>query len=449
MVNAQEYLNQKYPTKEEREKVTDLNINFKELEGKLDLTNFINLKRLWCSGQKLTELNLINCPQLAELDCSDNLITELNLSNCSQLTEICCHNNRLRNLKVVSLPHLKKLYAWTNNLANLNWEVFTNPQKLTHLSLSNNNFVSQDLSYFNQFTNLEELFLGNDIEEKIKKGEYNHFCGSLELLVSNLTKLKKLQIEGTEVDELKGGLVNEALKSLNKKIEKFLEIYDEACDGKKDKEIDINELTTKRSELINDLNKERDSEVQGVVDAIKELEEAIIEYRESVYYEEKVNEEKIQQNQTLTNLESHEESVQKPKVFLGGTCNDSIWREELISQLNISYFNPVVKVEDWTPEYQQEEFHQKEICDFVLYTITKEITGTYSIAEVIDDSNKRPQKTIFCYLEEGFSESQIKSLKAVARLVEKNGAKVFTSLEEVTEYLNKGQLEFRIEVPSK
>ena len=34
------------------------------------------------------------------------------------------------------------------------------------------------------------------------------------------------------------------------------------------------------------------------------------------------------------------------KVFLGGTCNDSLWREELIKKLEIDYFNPVV--DDWT-----------------------------------------------------------------------------------------------------
>ena len=31
------------------------------------------------------------------------------------------------------------------------------------------------------------------------------------------------------------------------------------------------------------------------------------------------------------------------KVFLGGTCNNSTWRDELIPQLKIDYFNPVVE----------------------------------------------------------------------------------------------------------
>jgi len=30
------------------------------------------------------------------------------------------------------------------------------------------------------------------------------------------------------------------------------------------------------------------------------------------------------------------------KVFLGGTCNESTWRDELIPMLEIDYFNPVV-----------------------------------------------------------------------------------------------------------
>ena len=47
----------------------------------------------------------------------------------------------------------------------------------------------------------------------------------------------------------------------------------------------------------------------------------------------------------------------KNKVFLGGTCNESTWRVELIPLLKIDYFNPVV--EDWTPECQAEEERQE------------------------------------------------------------------------------------------
>ena len=142
------------------------------------------------------------------------------------------------------------------------------------------------------------------------------------------------------------------------------------------------------------------------------------------------------------------------KVFLGGTCNESTWRDKLIKMLEIDYFNPVV--DDWTEECYQEELRQREICDYCLYVITPRMTGVYSIAEVVDDSNKRPEKTIFCILEydlsdyktkiegdkkvrryvETFKPEQLKSLDKVGVMVEKNGGKYFKSLSEVAEFLN-------------
>ncbi len=133
-----------------------------------------------------------------------------------------------------------------------------------------------------------------------------------------------------------------------------------------------------------------------------------------------------------------ETSTGTKKVFLGGTCNESSWRDDLISKLTIGYFNPVV--EDWTPECQEEELRQREACDIVLYVITPEMTGVYSIAEVVDDSNKRSAKTVFCYTEEtckqSFTLHQAKSLKAVAKLVENNGATVCINLHELAAVLN-------------
>jgi hypothetical protein len=134
------------------------------------------------------------------------------------------------------------------------------------------------------------------------------------------------------------------------------------------------------------------------------------------------------------------------KVFLGGTCNGSDWRDRLIPMLKIDYFNPVVP--DWTPACQEEELRQRAECDFVLYVITAKMLGSYSIAEVVDDSNKRPEKTIFCVLKGPdfenktgvtmyvFDEFVKKSLDAVGKMVVSNGAKYFNDLESVAEFLN-------------
>jgi len=128
----------------------------------------------------------------------------------------------------------------------------------------------------------------------------------------------------------------------------------------------------------------------------------------------------------------------KMKVFLGGTCNESTWRERFIPMLEIEYFNPVV--DDWTPECMKEEIHQRENCDFVLYTITPKMTGVYSIAEVVDDSNKRPSKTIFIQLrkddDKEFTDGQWRSLGAVAKMIASNGGNIFDNLKSAANFIN-------------
>ena len=130
--------------------------------------------------------------------------------------------------------------------------------------------------------------------------------------------------------------------------------------------------------------------------------------------------------------------IDMPKVFLGGTVNGSMWRDYVMPKLKIDYFNPVV--DDWTEQAYQEELYEREHCDFCVYVLTPKMTGVYSIAEVVDDSNKRPKKTIYCMLlkDEGqeFTKAQGKSLRAVGRMVEDNGGLWFESLDEMVEYLN-------------
>ncbi len=125
------------------------------------------------------------------------------------------------------------------------------------------------------------------------------------------------------------------------------------------------------------------------------------------------------------------------RVFLGGTTNSN-WRDELIPMLKVDYFNPIVP--SWTYAAQVEEERQKKICRYHLYVITPKLSGLFSIAELIDSSNKIPTNTIFCFLEsdEGseFTEHQMHSLAAVSRLAVKNGARYLPDLSTVAKWLN-------------
>ena len=126
------------------------------------------------------------------------------------------------------------------------------------------------------------------------------------------------------------------------------------------------------------------------------------------------------------------------KVFLGGTINGSRWREEVIGKITIDYFNPIV--DEWNEETVFKEEYEKEICDYLLFVITPLMDGVYSIAEVVDLSNKCPEKTILCVIDDDdgytWSEHQRKSLNQVKRMVLDNGATVLDNLDEVIGFLN-------------
>jgi hypothetical protein len=116
------------------------------------------------------------------------------------------------------------------------------------------------------------------------------------------------------------------------------------------------------------------------------------------------------------------------KVFLGGVGKESTWRDEVIPRLNVTYVDPVVS------EETQEDY------DFLLYVITPQMQGFSLIPELIDASNKKAKKTLFCaILEEGtltFTPHQKKSLDAIGKMVENNGGRWLKSLNEVVSFLN-------------
>lgn len=173
----------------------------------------------------------------------------------------------------------------------------------------------------------------------------------------------------------------------------------------------------------------------------------------------------------------------KNKVFLGGTCNDSLWRKKVIEDLKIDYFNPVV--ENWNEEaIKIEEDEKNNLCNIKLYIITPFQTGFYSFCEIIDSCYKdkkskkwynwlerfsfnfieelpnygeflllnsfnfAPRKTVFAYMSKEpwknilFDLGKIKSLNAIGLKVEELGGKYFGNVflqdeyDKMIEYIN-------------
>ncbi|NOQ71136.1 MAG: TIR domain-containing protein [Crocinitomix sp.] len=126
------------------------------------------------------------------------------------------------------------------------------------------------------------------------------------------------------------------------------------------------------------------------------------------------------------------------KVFLGGTCNNSLWREDLIPKLTIDYFNPVV--DEWNEEAYHTEVAAKLDCNYFLYCLTPKYTGYFSFAEVVNESFHYSNQTIFCFLSEfegqKFTETEIASLNELGGKVVENGGLWLDNLKEVAEFLN-------------
>ena len=138
----------------------------------------------------------------------------------------------------------------------------------------------------------------------------------------------------------------------------------------------------------------------------------------------------------------------KPKIyriFMGGTTQGFNWREVLENRFkdveNVELFNPVV--DDWNCERIRIETEYKEICEVNLFVVTPYMEGVYSIAEAVDLSNKKPEKLVFVYIDHfvdgkeirDFTKKMKHSLNVTGKMIVNNGGKVFTSLDDVENYI--------------
>lgn len=110
------------------------------------------------------------------------------------------------------------------------------------------------------------------------------------------------------------------------------------------------------------------------------------------------------------------------RFFLGGTTAGTGWRDEIIPELKsrgLDYFDP--RVPDWTEEARQKEEEEKEKCDTMLFLITPEMQGVFSIAEVINSSwevvSSGSGFVYFAILEDGWDEPRWRSLQATLEMV--------------------------------
>lgn len=113
----------------------------------------------------------------------------------------------------------------------------------------------------------------------------------------------------------------------------------------------------------------------------------------------------------------------KPHVFLGGTCGNSTWRDELIPKLEasgISFFNPQLPPGAWNEEAEKIEDFQKTNCSFMLYYLCSpkeegNPVSVYSVCEASIAACTDPMRTLIVVDTTGMEGHALKAMNKVKK----------------------------------
>jgi len=161
--NFMRWLKIKYPDESKWKDIIKIDCGAQRLTDLIGIEKLINLERLYCSDNILTELDVTKNIKLTHLYCGYNQLTELDITKNINLEFLYCYNNELTELDVTN-NNLKYLYCNNNQLTeldlsnNINLEClycFNNQLtelgvskniKLKYLSCNNNQLIELDLS---------------------------------------------------------------------------------------------------------------------------------------------------------------------------------------------------------------------------------------------------------------------------------------------------------------
>ena len=159
-------------TAEEIKNTTTLEVDWDYIESLKGIEYFTALKKLYCFGNEITELDLSKNTALTYLDCDCNRITKLTISNNALLDTLYCSENELTELDVSNNTALIYLDCYDNKLTQLD---VTKNTALVQLDFCSNQITSIDLS--NNIW-LEELYC---YQNKISGQNMDALIGSLPL----------------------------------------------------------------------------------------------------------------------------------------------------------------------------------------------------------------------------------------------------------------------------
>ena len=147
--------------------------------NQLDLTNNLDLVRLYCYGTQVSNLDVRNNVLLEYLNCAGNEITELDLTENLLLIDLNCSRNNLTELDLSNNLNLESLTCGYNSISSLN--------------VSINTTLEYIVCYGNE---MENLIIEGAINLRSLDCQINKLS---QLNLANNSKLKKLVCRGNEL----------------------------------------------------------------------------------------------------------------------------------------------------------------------------------------------------------------------------------------------------------
>ena len=207
--------------------VTEVEVSTLDISSLDGIENFVNLKRLVCTGRDgstglLKELDLRALPGLEYLDCSSNRslkslsfpsgsqlktlvcandsLTSLNLGNCTALEYLDCSTSSVKTLAVNKCTNLKYLDCSHNALSTLNASACL---LLEELHAASNSFSS--------------LAIARNTALKVVNASYNAIAN---ISLTSLTELRSLDLQGNNLKKIELE-ANVLLEDLNVSLNPF------------------------------------------------------------------------------------------------------------------------------------------------------------------------------------------------------------------------------------
>lgn len=169
----------------------------------IDVSSNLSLKTLNCSNLQLTSLNLTANVALVNLYCANNQLVNLDITNNPDLTTLYCYNNQLISLDLSGNPEIKEILCYKNLIKSLDISTNTKLDKIDCKENKIDTLIAKDSVSLREIDCSQNNLSNLDISNCKKLVQLECYYNSISSLnVSGNTALKVLSASGNSLTSI-------------------------------------------------------------------------------------------------------------------------------------------------------------------------------------------------------------------------------------------------------